>query len=67
MNNLIKLQLATETLNSLIASTSSMGFTKNSKTLNILLFQRRQLEKFNFKIIDKILNNYTPLLKKRGF
>ncbi len=67
MNNLIKLQLATEALNSLIASTSSMGFTKNSKTLNVLLFQRKQLENFNFKIVDKILNNYAPLLKKRGF
>ena len=65
MNDNTKIEVAREIMNSLIAKACSSGFTTKDKYLISLLKDEKQMENFNFKVIDKILNNYSLLVKRR--
>ena len=65
MNDNTKIEVAREIMNSLIAKTCNEGFTVKDKPLLCLLEDEKQMENFNFKVIDKILNYYSPIVKRK--
>lgn len=63
MNDNTKIEVAREIMNAMIADACKKGFNPASKRLNMLLKDEEQMEKFNFKIIDKILKKYSKFIK----
>ena len=63
MNDNTKIEVAREVMNAMIGLACKNGFDANNKTLQLLLKEEQEMNKFNFKVIDKILNVYAPMLK----
>ena len=66
MNDNTKIEVSREILNTMIANACKKGFTTQNKTLFVLLQEESEMDNFNFKVIDKILNNYSPFVKRRN-
>ena len=66
MNDNTKIEVAREIMNALIANACKSGFNPKNKVLIALLKDEEEMEKFNFKVIDKIINKYSKFLKKSG-
>lgn len=66
MNDNTKIEVSREVMNAMIANTCKNGFTTQNKTLLFLLKEENELDNFNFKIIDKILDKYSPFIKRRN-
>ena len=64
MNDNTKIEVAREVMNAMIGLACKNGFDENNKTLKLLLKEEQEMNKFNFKVIDKILNVYAPKLKR---
>ena len=64
MNDNTKIEVAREVMNAMLARACRNGFDKKNKALTTLLKEEREMNKFNFKVIDKILNVYAPIIKK---
>ena len=64
MDDNTKIELAREVMNALIARSCKNGFNKNNKLIITLLNDEKEMDKFNFKVIDKIINIYAPIVKR---
>lgn len=65
MNDNTKIEVAREIMNAMIARACKNGFKPSDKTLQALLKDEEEMEKFNFEVIEKILNVYSKTLKRR--
>ncbi|MBQ9792308.1 MAG: hypothetical protein IJW32_00990 [Clostridia bacterium] len=66
MNDNTKIEVSREVMNAMIANTCKNGFTTQNKTLLFLLKEENELDNFNFKVIDKVLDKYSPFIKRRN-
>lgn len=64
MNDNTKIEVAREIMNMMIAKHAKDGYNKENKTLMTLLKDESEMNKFNFKVIDKIINVYGPMIKR---
>ena len=64
MNDNTKIEVAREIMNALIANEAKKGFDFNNKKLITLLNEENEMNKFNFEVIDKIINQYSILVKR---
>ena len=64
MNDNTKIEVAREIMNAMIANEAKNGFDINNKKLITLLNEESEMNNFNFKVIDKIINQYSILVKK---
>ena len=64
MNDNTKVEVAREVMNAMIARACKNGFDSKNKVITTLLKEEKEMNKFNFKVIDKILNVYAPIIKK---
>ena len=64
MSENTKLEVALEILSSKIANMSKQGYTIENKEMKNLLEERTQMYKENQKIIEKIIREYGPEIKK---
>ena len=64
MNNNTKIEVAREIMNAMIANEAKNGFDFNNKKLITLLNEEIEMNNFNFSVIDKIINEYSILVKK---
>ena len=64
MSENTKLEVALEILSSKIANMSKQGYTIENKEMKNLLEERTQMYKGNQKIIEKIIREYGPEIKK---
>ena len=64
MNDNTKIEVAREVMNAMIANACRNGYNEKDKNLILLLKEEQEMNKFNFKVIDKILNVYAPKLKR---
>ena len=64
MNDNTKIEVAREVMNAMIANEAKKGFNLNNKNLITLLTEEDEMNNFNFKVIDKIINQYSILVKK---
>ena len=64
MNDNTKIEVAREVMNAMIANACINGYNENNKNLMLLLREEQEMNKFNFKVIDKILNVYAPKIKR---
>ncbi len=67
MNDFVKLDIARETLNVMIAHYSKDGFTPANKVLNQLLADEKLFRKNAPATIDKILRVYAPMIREKKF
>lgn len=65
MNDNTKIEVAREIMNAMIANACINGFDKNNKEILLLLSEEQKMEAFDFNIIDKIINHYSLLVKRR--
>lgn len=66
MNDNTKIEVAREIMNAMIAKACKKGFKPTNNTLKALLKDEEEMEKFNYEVIDKILNVYSKFLKRRA-
>lgn len=64
MNENTKLEVAREIMNTMIAKHAKNGYDSNNKNLITLFNDEKEMNKFNFKVIDKILNFYGDIVKR---
>ena len=64
MNYNTKTEVALEILSNKIAKTSNQGYASDSKEILELMKQRQRLYKGDLEILDKIINEYGPEIKK---
>ena len=64
MNDNTKIEVAREVMNAMIAKHAKNGYDKNNQTLMTLLADEKAMNKFDFAVIDKIINDYGPMIKK---
>ena len=67
MNDFVKLDIARETLNVMIAHYSKKGFTPDNKVLKQLLEDEKLFRKNDPATIDKILSVYAPMVRENKF
>lgn len=63
MNLDTKVELATEIINSLIASESMIDASDNNQYLADLLFERAQIQNQDMDVIEKVIREYGPIIK----
>ena len=66
MNDNTKIEVAREVINAMIGRYGQKGYDKNNKMLMTLLHDEAEMNKFNWEVIDKIINVYGPLIKQNG-
>ena len=64
MNDNTKIELSREIMNAMIGRACKDGFDKNADYIKNLLNEEKEMNKFNFAIIDKIINVYGPMVKE---
>ena len=64
MNDNTKIELSREIMNAMIGRACKNGFDKNDKIIQTLLKEEREMEKFNFDVINKIIEIYGPMVKE---
>lgn len=64
MNSNTKLEVAIEILSTKIAKTSLKGYGVESLEMTKLIKEREEMYKGNEIVIDKIIENYGPEIKK---
>ena len=64
MNDNTKIELSREIMNAMIGRACRNGFNKDDKIIKTLLKEEREMEKFNFEVINKIIEIYGPMVKE---
>ena len=64
MNDNTKIELSREIMNAMIGRACRNGFDKNNKIIKTLLEEEKEMNNFNFEVIDKIINVYGPMVKE---
>lgn len=62
MDNYTKYKLAKEIMSRTMAIACSNGFDPNDPVIAELMYEEKELRKFNETVIDKILTVYAPLI-----
>ncbi len=62
MDNYTKYKLAKEIMSRAMAIACSNGFNPNDPVIAELIYEERELRRFNESVIDKILTVYAPLV-----
>ncbi len=62
MNDNTKIEVAREVMNAMIGRYGQDGYDKSNETLMILLEDEKEMNNFNFAVIDKIINVYGPMV-----
>lgn len=63
MDNNTKFELAKEILSRMMAIATQNGFDANDPIQKQLLEEEKQLNSFNEKVVDKIINEYSKIVK----
>lgn len=63
MNDNTKIEVAREVMNAMIGKYGKNGYDKSNQMLMTLLDDEKEMIKFNFEVIDKIINVYGPMVK----
>lgn len=63
MNDNTKIEVAREVMNAMLGRYGQGGYDKSNETLMILLDDEKEMNNFNFEVIDKIINVYGPMVK----
>ena len=63
MKDKTKIEVAREIMNAMIGRYGQDGYDKSNETLMILLEDEKEMNNFNFEVIDKIINVYGPMVK----
>ena len=64
MNDNTKIELSREIMNAMIGRACKNGFDKNDSVIKTLLKEEREMNNFNFDVIDKIIEIYGPIIKE---
>jgi len=64
MNDNTKIELSREIMNAMIARSCKDGFNKDNVIIQKLLKEEKEMNSFNFEVIDKIINVYGPMIKR---
>lgn len=64
MNDNTKIELSREIMNAMIGRACKNGFNKNDKVIQTLLEEEREMNNFNFEVIDRIISIYGPMVKE---
>ena len=64
MNDNTKIELSREVMNAMIGRVCRDGYDKNSKIIKTLLEEEKEMNNFNFEVIDRIINVYGPMVKE---
>ena len=64
MNDNTKIELSREIMNAMIGRACKKGFDKNDKIIKTLLKEEKEMNNFNFEVIDRIINVYGPMVKE---
>ena len=51
-------------MNAMIGRVCRDGYDKNNKVIKTLLKEESEMKKFNFAVIDKIIEVYGPMIKE---
>lgn len=62
----MKVELATEILNSLIGSESMIDASENNEYLTTLLFERAQVANLDEEVVDRVIKEYGPIVSTKG-
>ena len=62
MNDNTKIEVAREVMNAMIAKYGKNGYDQTNEMLMTLLHDEEEMNKFNFDVIDKIINVYGPMI-----
>ncbi|MBQ7973845.1 MAG: hypothetical protein IJ295_02725 [Clostridia bacterium] len=62
MNDNTKVEVAREVMNAMIGKYGQNGYDQNNQMLMTLLHDEAEMNKFNFDVIDKIINVYGPMV-----
>ena len=62
MNDNTKIEVAREVMNAMIGKYGQNGYDKSNTMLMTLLKDEEEMNKFNFAVIDKIINVYGPMV-----
>ena len=62
MNDNTKIEVAREVMNAMIGKYGRNGYDQSNTMLMTLLKDEEEMNKFNFAVIDKILNDYAPMV-----
>ena len=63
MNDNTKIEVAREVMNAMIGKYGKNGYDKNNQILMTLLNDEKEMNNFNFDVIDKIIKVYGPMVK----
>lgn len=63
MNENTKIEVASEIMNAMIARQCKNGYNKNNNALQTLLKEEQEMSKFNYKVINKIIDVYGPMVR----
>jgi len=64
MNDNTKIELSREIMNAMIGTACKNGYNKNDPIIQTLLKEEKEMSKFNFDVIDKIIEVYGPMVKE---
>ncbi len=64
MNDNTKIELSREIMNIMIGKACKDGFDPNNPVIKKLLEEEKEMTKFNFDVIDRIINIYGPMVKE---
>ena len=64
MNDNTKIELAREIMNAMIGTACRNGYNKDDKIIKTLLKEEKQMNSFNFDVIDRIIKVYGPMVKE---
>ena len=67
MNDNTKFELAREIMNAMLGYACRNGYNKDEKLTKTLIKEEDEMNKFNFKVIDKIIKVYGPMVKEGKF
>lgn len=62
-NDNVRIEVAREIMNAMIGHYGQNGYDINNKALMQLFIDEQLMIKFDFKVIDKIINEYGPMIK----
>lgn len=62
-NDNVRIEVAREIMNAMIGHYGQNGYDINNKALMQLFIDEQSMIKFDFKVIDKIINEYGPMIK----
>jgi len=66
-NDNVKIEVAREIMNAMIGHYGQKGYDINNKALMQLFVDEQSMIKFDFKVIDKIINEYGPMIQNNNY